>query len=389
MITRAGLGFTLARTWPQTTRDREDLIKHAGGGRRYCPECGVTPSQGPAVVMPERRRSLYELERDGTWLDGTPLPDSTPTWPPSAAPREDAEMFGRQRRVAAREQAEREARAQAEADALFAEADRLDDLAGQPHSFRQQITAERAARIRAQLGDDLARDALAQASPATAEARGPGLEGAERDAEIDRLAEIFPEPAPQAQGAAAPDYYRSAPGSAERQEACRQMFADADGTGFAHPDRGLSYEIDNADELARERYEEELAERHYREVYGDRDAQEQADREYQEEAERRELAEEDATAGTRAPDHRHGAPKCAEADPQTAHTGWAAARPQDGGRLPLPRILDPGQASPVLAPVAATLPDGTPHADPFLAGHGWQAQGGVYVRGPQKQAEAV
>jgi hypothetical protein len=34
------------------------------------------------------------------------------------------------------------------------------------------------------------------------------------------------------------------------------------------------------------------------------------------------------------------------------------------------------------APAAATLPDGTPHADPFLAERGWQAQGGLYVRRP-------
>lgn len=34
------------------------------------------------------------------------------------------------------------------------------------------------------------------------------------------------------------------------------------------------------------------------------------------------------------------------------------------------------------APAAATLPDGTPHADPFLAERGWQAEGGVYVRRP-------
>jgi hypothetical protein len=391
VITKAGLGFTLARTWPETTRDREDLIKHAGGGRRYCPECGVKPSQEPAVMLPERRRCLYELERDGTWLDGTPLPDNIPTWQPPAAHRKDAEMFGRDRRAAAREQAEREARAQGEADALFAEADRLDDLAGQPYGYRQQITAERAARIRAQLGEDLARDALAQASPQAAEAWGPApeFEGAERDAEIDRLAEIFPEPAPEAHDAPAPpDYYRSAPGSAEHRDAYRHLFAAADGIGFSHPDPGLSYEIDNADELARERYQEEVAERHYREMYGDQDAGEQADREYEEEAERRQLAEEDAAADTRAPDHVYGAPECAEADPETAHCGWAAAVPQDAGRFPLPRILEPGQASPVLAPMAATLADGTPHADPFLAGRGWQAQGGVYVRGPQAQAEA-
>jgi len=42
--------------------------------------------------------------------------------------------------------------------------------------------------------------------------------------------------------------------------------------------------------------------------------------------------------------------------------------------------------SPV-APAAATLPDGTPHADPFLAERGWQAQGGLYVRRPAAEPE--
>jgi hypothetical protein len=31
---------------------------------------------------------------------------------------------------------------------------------------------------------------------------------------------------------------------------------------------------------------------------------------------------------------------------------------------------------------AATLPDGTPHPDPFLAERGWVARDGVYVRVP-------
>jgi hypothetical protein len=40
-----------------------------------------------------------------------------------------------------------------------------------------------------------------------------------------------------------------------------------------------------------------------------------------------------------------------------------------------------------VAPAAATLPDGTPHADPFLAERGWQAQGGVYVCRPAAEPE--
>ena len=55
---------------------------------------------------------------------------------------------------------------------------------------------------------------------------------------------------------------------------------------------------------------------------------------------------------------------------------------------PLPRQLGPAEAADALAPLAAELPDGTPHADPALAVRGWQAQGGIYTRQPQAQMEA-
>jgi predicted GIY-YIG superfamily endonuclease len=42
VITVAGIGFTLARTWPGD-RDRERQIKRQGGLSRCCPLCGVTP----------------------------------------------------------------------------------------------------------------------------------------------------------------------------------------------------------------------------------------------------------------------------------------------------------------------------------------------------------
>ena len=45
-------------------------------------------------------------------------------------------------------------------------------------------------------------------------------------------------------------------------------------------------------------------------------------------------------------------------------------------------VADLGEQDRPAAPAAATLPDGTPHADPFLAERGWQAQGGLYVRRP-------
>ena len=37
------------------------------------------------------------------------------------------------------------------------------------------------------------------------------------------------------------------------------------------------------------------------------------------------------------------------------------------------------------APMAASLPAGTPHADPVLAGRGWQSNGRVYVRSEPQQ----
>lgn len=42
VITTAGIGFTLARTWPGT-RTRERQLKRQGGASRRCPLCGITP----------------------------------------------------------------------------------------------------------------------------------------------------------------------------------------------------------------------------------------------------------------------------------------------------------------------------------------------------------
>jgi hypothetical protein len=74
VITEAGLGFTLARTWPQSTRDREDLVKHAGGGRRYCPECGVKPRQRTDPLTPDPQTGAARLP--GDHVDPEPRPGS-------------------------------------------------------------------------------------------------------------------------------------------------------------------------------------------------------------------------------------------------------------------------------------------------------------------------
>jgi hypothetical protein len=51
VIKAAGIGFTLARTWPGT-RSRERQLKNQGGGARHCPLCGVTPQRTRTGVRP-------------------------------------------------------------------------------------------------------------------------------------------------------------------------------------------------------------------------------------------------------------------------------------------------------------------------------------------------
>jgi predicted GIY-YIG superfamily endonuclease len=42
VIEQAGIGWTLARTWPGT-RNTERALKRQGGASRRCPLCGITP----------------------------------------------------------------------------------------------------------------------------------------------------------------------------------------------------------------------------------------------------------------------------------------------------------------------------------------------------------
>jgi hypothetical protein len=42
VITEAGIGWQLARTWIGT-RNRERQLKRQGGAARHCPVCGITP----------------------------------------------------------------------------------------------------------------------------------------------------------------------------------------------------------------------------------------------------------------------------------------------------------------------------------------------------------
>jgi hypothetical protein len=172
-------------------------------------------------------------------------------------PQED-DMF-RRKAAQARQQAEADEQQQAEADRLFALADEFDRQAGERPDYRREITRERAARIMRELGEPLSPDIIATgpdiaglhpdpdvarrpgpefrdgagimdpgraaqalgrrgedvqaavreqaareaqlgdwarreaAHPAAAD--GPELAGAELDAEIDRLAQAYPEAA--------------------------------------------------------------------------------------------------------------------------------------------------------------------------------------------------
>jgi predicted GIY-YIG superfamily endonuclease len=47
VIRAAGIGWTLARTWPGD-RHRERQLKRQGGASRCCPLCGVRPRTSPA-----------------------------------------------------------------------------------------------------------------------------------------------------------------------------------------------------------------------------------------------------------------------------------------------------------------------------------------------------
>jgi predicted GIY-YIG superfamily endonuclease len=219
-VRAAGIRFTLARVWPNTTKDREDSVKHRGGASRFCPECGAVPGTprlaSDKTPEPADRRPMWMADRDGEWADGTPIIyDPDLTWQQARADRaavqipepdpagreelaaldelerrwsnqEEPEMFGSKARA--------ERRAEAEADRLFALAEELEKQAPPRPNYAREITAERAARMRERLGGDLVQDARAQA---TEEARTPEPEfqGAERDAEIDRLAAEYPEPA--------------------------------------------------------------------------------------------------------------------------------------------------------------------------------------------------
>jgi hypothetical protein len=408
----AGLDFKVTRTWPGG-HDKERQLKTRSGAL-YCPDCSPHPQPG---TTPPDPRAEYLTRRQREARAAASLPERTPLWllertavevephecgsececdqieaavsrflqDAGAEPRKEGNMSGRERRAATRAEAAR----RAQADALFAEADRWAEAAGEPPDFRREITRERAARVMAQIGDPLAQDARAAE-------REPELTGAERDAETGRLGEAE-RPCTEC-GQAAGDWHD--PG-------CRNDPALA-GFNMLGPEPGPDAATWRAAEAGAQADSPALQGDLYPEPEGPQEwprAWEglMASRNAAEAARERENAAAAAQRVALGEQREHPGPQAFAAavaagrelrEARAAHVTAdatvyaAAARLQETAIEPdgLPRLLDQADAGP-RAPEAWQLADGTPHTDPVLAARGWQAQGGIYRRVPQAEHE--
>jgi predicted GIY-YIG superfamily endonuclease len=85
VITQAGIGFRLARTWPGVTRARERQLKRQGGASRHCPIC---QEDRKARGLPRRpvhdhratpaRASGNGEQRPGQWAAAVPTRGTRP-----------------------------------------------------------------------------------------------------------------------------------------------------------------------------------------------------------------------------------------------------------------------------------------------------------------------
>jgi predicted GIY-YIG superfamily endonuclease len=76
----AGISWTLARTWPGVTRNRERQLKRMGGAARRCPLCGIDP-------RPDRRTAL-----SAGWVVAYRLRELTDQWWECTNPTERARI---------------------------------------------------------------------------------------------------------------------------------------------------------------------------------------------------------------------------------------------------------------------------------------------------------
>jgi predicted GIY-YIG superfamily endonuclease len=79
VITQAGIGFRLARTWPGVTRARERQLKRQGGASRYCPICQEDrKARGLPRRPPRDRAASGSSSRNGD-RPGRPWAAAVPT----------------------------------------------------------------------------------------------------------------------------------------------------------------------------------------------------------------------------------------------------------------------------------------------------------------------
>jgi predicted GIY-YIG superfamily endonuclease len=84
VITQAGIGFRLARTWPGVTRARERQLKRQGGASRYCPICQADrKARGLPRRPPRDRAAPGSSSRNGDrpgrrWASAVPTRGTRP-----------------------------------------------------------------------------------------------------------------------------------------------------------------------------------------------------------------------------------------------------------------------------------------------------------------------
>jgi predicted GIY-YIG superfamily endonuclease len=85
VITQAGIGFRLARTWPGVTRARERQLKRQGGASRHCPICQDERRARGRPRRPTRdqpgqgdRRAGPDQQRPTHWASAVPTRGTRP-----------------------------------------------------------------------------------------------------------------------------------------------------------------------------------------------------------------------------------------------------------------------------------------------------------------------
>lgn len=73
VVKDAGIGWTLARTWPGVTRTFERRLKNQGGASRRCPACGIIP-RTPTPAPPGLPAWATTDASKGPWHWATALP---------------------------------------------------------------------------------------------------------------------------------------------------------------------------------------------------------------------------------------------------------------------------------------------------------------------------